>query len=79
MRFAQQLVDEEIMVPWGEEKLSCPICGRMVKRCQMERTYDCHGIPYRLVCGRCYDRIMDYPGFDGVEYDETDECIEYYE
>lgn len=57
-------------------KDTCPICGKTVRRYQMERTRDCHGIPYRMVCGRCYDRIMDSTGYDGEEYDEADECLD---
>lgn len=56
---------------------SCPVCGRVVRQYQMERTHDCHGIPFRLVCGSCYDRILEYPGFDGEEYSGADECLDY--
>lgn len=57
-------------------KEECPICGKEVRRYQMERTLDCHGIPFRLVCGPCYDRIMDERGFDGERYTDLDECID---
>ena len=42
----------------------------------MERTYDCHGIPFRLVCSDCHEKIMEDPGYDGEYYDEMDERIE---
>lgn len=35
----------------------------------------CHGIPFRLVCDRCYQRIMS-KGYDGEYYTEADEQIE---
>lgn len=38
-------------------------------------THDCHGIPFRLVCFDCYDRLMA-KGYDGEHYDETDECLD---
>lgn len=40
-----------------------------------EFTRDCHGIPFRLVCSDCYDKVMD-KGYDGEYYTEFDECIE---
>jgi len=63
--YGYQLMEEE-----------CPICGKKVMRKQMERTHDCHGIPFRLVCAACYDRLMEYPGYDGEYYTELDENIE---
>ena len=62
---------------WTLEQESCPICGKKVRRYQMEQTHDCHGIPFRMVCGACYDRLMDEKGYDGEEYDEADECLDY--
>lgn len=59
------------------EKVECPICGKQVRVYQMEQTYDCHGIPYRMVCGACYDRIMDERGYDGEKYTEADENLDY--
>lgn len=55
---------------------TCPICGKTVRRYQMSRTYDCCGIPYRLVCSDCYDKLMEEKGYDGEYYDELDERIE---
>ncbi len=56
-------------------KVKCPRCGKEVRVFQMERTYDCRGIPYRLVCEDCWHEIEDGPGYDGEYYDELDECI----
>lgn len=54
----------------------CACCGKQVERIDMQFTHDCHGIPYRLVCLDCYDRIMDDKGYDGEYYTEADECID---
>ena len=59
---------------WIEE---CPVCGGQVRRIDLLRTYDCHGIPYRHVCQKCYDKIMEEKGYDGELYDETDENLDY--
>lgn len=53
----------------------CPICEKNVCRQYMLRTHDCHGIPFRLVCERCYDKIMSTKGYDGERYTEEDECL----
>lgn len=37
---------------------TCPVCEHEVDREDMYFTKDCHGIPFRLVCDRCYQRIM---------------------
>ena len=60
-------------------KITCPICGKLFDRSEMEFTYDCHGIPFRLVCLDCWDKVMRQPsarGYDGEWYTELDECIE---
>lgn len=54
----------------------CPECGKEVDREYMWWTYDCHGIPFRLVCFDCCDRIMESKGYDGEYYTEADETIE---
>ena len=59
------------------EKVECPICGKQVRVYEMEQTRDYHGIPFRKVCGACYDRVMDERGYDGEKYTEADECLEY--
>ena len=41
----------------------CACCGKQVERNDMQFTRDCHGIPFRLVCLDCYDKIMDEKGF----------------
>lgn len=56
---------------------TCPVCGQEYEREYMTFTYDCHGIPFRLVCYDCYERIMEDKGYDGEYYTEADECIDY--
>lgn len=58
------------------QKAICPVCGKVERTRNMERTRDCHGIPFRTVCRDCYDRIMDEKGYDGEEYSELDECLD---
>ena len=53
----------------------CPVCGKEVERADMDFTRDCHGIPFRLLCWRCYQAAMA-KGYDGTYYDERDEQIE---
>ena len=53
----------------------CPICDKWIKLHDMERTYDCNGIPYRQVCPKCYDMVME-KGYDGERYDAWEENIE---
>lgn len=56
---------------------TCPVCNKEIERSDMLFTKDCHGIPMKLVCFDCYANIME-KGYDGVYYDESDECIEEY-
>lgn len=51
------------------------VCEHEVDREDMYFTKDCHGIPFRLVCDRCYQRIMS-KGYDGEYYTEAYEQIE---
>lgn len=60
-----------------EDMRTCPVCGKEVKRSQMEFTRDCHGITFRLICWDCYDKLME-KGYDGQYYTEADECIDDY-
>lgn len=53
----------------------CPVCGKKAPRFDMDFTRDCHGIPYRLVCHGCWQRLMAR-GYDGEYYTEADEQIE---
>lgn len=53
----------------------CACCNKQVERNDMQFTRDCHGIPFRLVCLDCYDKIMD-KGYDGEYYTELDECLD---
>ena len=54
----------------------CPVCEKEVERDDMYYTRDCHGITMRLVCEKCYKRIMA-KGYDGAYYTEADECLDY--
>lgn len=56
-------------------KRKCPNCETEVERNEMNFTKDCHGIPYRLVCFRCWEKLMK-KGYDGEYYTEADECID---
>ena len=55
---------------------TCPVCDKQVDRSDMEFTRDCHGIVYRLVCWKCYQKLMA-KGYDGAYYTEADECLDY--
>ena len=54
----------------------CSYCKKEVERADMLFTTDCHGIPFRLVCFDCYEKLMQ-KGYDGEYYTEADECIDY--
>ena len=56
-------------------KRVCSICGNEYEREEMLFTYDCHGIPFRLVCNDCYMTVMEEKGYDGEFYTELDENI----
>lgn len=58
-----------------EDKRLCLCCEREVDRSDMGFTTDCHGIAYRLVCFKCWEKLMA-KGYDGEYYTEADECIE---
>ena len=53
----------------------CPECNRLVSRSDMSRTFDCHGIPFRLLCRECWRSAME-KGYDGEDYDECDEYLD---
>lgn len=53
----------------------CPCCEKEVERSDMSFTRDCHGIPFRLVCWKCYEKLMEKE-YDGAYYAEADERIE---
>ena len=57
-----------------EKNCECKNCGKMFPRSEMTFTKDCYGIPFRLVCYDCYDKLMD-EGYDGQYYTEADENI----
>lgn len=55
---------------YGDEKL-LKDGGTMILAA---RTYDCQGIPYRMVCLDCFNKIMvDGEGYDGEIYTRLDE------
>lgn len=58
-------------------KEKCPECGDETRYIDMILTTDYHGIPYRRVCMKCYEHIMETKGYDGEKYDERDENLEY--
>ena len=53
----------------------CSHCFKEVDRSEMMFTRDCHGIPFRLVCYECYEKLMSH-GYDGEYYTDADEQIE---
>ena len=53
----------------------CECCEKKVLREDMLYTRDCHGIPFRLVCEKCYEQLMEN-GYDGEYYSEFDECLD---
>lgn len=57
------------------EKRICNYCNEEFDREEMRFTRDCHGIPFRLVCQKCYHKLMA-KGYDGAYYTEADEQIE---
>jgi len=60
----------------ASDKRVCPVCEKETERADMYFTRDCQGIPFRLVCWKCYDKLMSR-GYDGQYYTEADECIDY--
>lgn len=57
------------------EKRICNYCNGKFERDEMMFTKDCHGIVLRLVCKKCYHKLMA-KGYDGAYYTEADEQIE---
>lgn len=60
-----------------EDTRICQICGEEHPRDSMLFTFDCHGIPFRLVCTECYDKAMRGRGYDGEYYNELDENLDW--
>ena len=54
----------------------CPTCKHEIERGDLLYTKDCYGIPLRLVCFNCYEKLMAN-GYDGEHYTEADENIDY--
>lgn len=53
----------------------CPICKKEFEREDMAFSYDCHGIPFRLLCFNCLEKVEEEKGYDGEYYTEADENI----
>lgn len=51
---------------------TCPVCEKDYDRADMLYSRDCHGIIFRLVCAKCYQKVMA-KGYDGEYYTEADE------
>ena len=64
------------MIYTDDDKRICPECEKEVDRSDMQFTRDCHGITFRLLCYKCYDKVMA-KGYDGQYYTEADECLDY--
>jgi hypothetical protein len=58
-----------------EDKRECRECRKMFNRNEMLYTRDYHGITFRLVCHKCWNKVMA-KGYDGQYYDERDECLD---
>lgn len=57
-------------------KQECPRCGKKTRPFQMIQTYDCQCIPFRKVCRKCHEKIMEI-GYDGEKYGPEDENLDY--
>ncbi len=60
------------MMPEEKDIRLCPVCEREVERADMDYTRDCHGVTFRLVCRKCWKKLMA-KGYDGEYYDDTDD------
>lgn len=58
------------------DRIVCAYCEKETDSDDMRFTKDCHGIPYRLVCWKCYKLLMSQ-GYDGEYYDESQECLDW--
>ena len=77
-----RVIEDESGASWAVpsyrlHKEPCPECGKDVRSKDLIQTHDYHGIPFRWVCPKCYDRIMGRKGYDGEQYSEADECLDY--
>lgn len=59
----------------GEYNMICPICKKEFEREDMAFSRDCHGIPFRLLCFNCLEKVEEEKGYDGEYYTELDENI----
>ena len=54
----------------------CEVCEKEKPREDMCFSRDCHGIPFRLICHDCWQKILEEKGYDGEYYTSADEQIE---
>jgi hypothetical protein len=66
---------KEVFLMREDYQTKCKRCGATAMRSELSMSYDCHGIPFRLVCYKCSEEI-DEIGFDGVPYSSSDENID---
>ena len=59
-----------------ERTCICKECEKEFPRSEMTFSHDCHGIPFRLLCFGCLDKVYSEKGYDGEYYTEADECID---
>lgn len=57
-------------------KETCPRCSEEERVFRMFQTRDYHGIPFRRVCSKCYNKVLAR-GYDGEKYGPEDECLDY--
>jgi hypothetical protein len=72
MEVTMARISEPVLI---DDTRVCGRCGKLMPRSEMSYSYDCHGIPFRLVCPDCKEEIQDI-GYDGEYYTEYDEQIE---
>lgn len=60
---------EEFFEKFKLQFRKCECCGEDFMRVDLNFTKDCHGVPMRLCCPKCYQKAME-KGYDGVYYEE---------
>jgi hypothetical protein len=69
-----KIMKTEIRHNLDMDMCECRECKKLFDRNEMDFTRDCQGIVFRLVCMRCWKKVMA-KGYDGQYYDECDECL----